>query len=154
MDTDNGFNGYGGIGFIVLVLLFWFFSKSNEMPNGCCQDMSNQCASSIAQQTTLNDAIRNQQEFCKVTSGQYEQTEKTRDKMDNLRDEYQNNRYLDAKFATQKLETENALLRQQLISQGQFNATNAEIAKIQCECLKRPPFYPYGCTPCPATPCA
>lgn len=144
-------NGYGGVGFIVLVLLFWFFSKENEMPNGCCQDMSTQAASAVATQTTLNDAIRQQQEFCKITSGQYEQTEKTRDKLDAFRDEYQNNRYLDAKFASQKLETDNALLRQQLINQNQFNAINSNLAELSCNCLKRPPFYPYGCTPCPAS---
>lgn len=42
------------------------------------------------------------------------------------------------------------MLRQQLATQAQFNNVNSNIAEISCNCLKRPPFYPYGCTPCPA----
>lgn len=158
MDMINGTNRTDGSGFftsgiIILLLVLWFFNKNNETPSGYCQDMSNQCASAIATQTTLNGEIRNQQEFCRITSGQYEQTEKTRDKLDSLRDEYQNNRYLDAKFELSSKDTEIALLKQQLITQQQFNQTNASIAQLGCECLKRPPVYPYVCTPCPANPC-
>ncbi len=148
MDSvTNGTTGYGGVGFIVLILVFWFFSKNNETPNGYCQDISNQCASGIEVQTTLNNSIRTQKEFCEVTTEVFKENEKTRDKLDEFRDEYQRDQLMTARMA---LQTE--MLKNQ--TNAQFCATNASIAKIECECLKRPPFYPYGCTPCPVTPCA
>ena len=156
MDTMTNGNGmgYGGIGFIALILLFFFFKDSNEVPNGYCQDMSTQCASGLSTQTQLNSAIRTEQELCNQNTLILTNNEKTRDKLDAFRDEYQRDQLSQARFAQSKSDTENALLRQQLITQAQFNTVNNSIADVSCNCLKRPPFYPYGCTPCPVTPCA
>jgi len=152
MDTlTNGNTGYGGVGFLALILLFWFFSKSNETPNGYCQDMSTACASGIATQNQLQSAIRTEQELCNQNTLILTNNEKTRDKLDAFRDEYQRDQLSQARFAQQKADFDNGMLRQQLATQAQFNTVNANIAQVSCECLKRPPFYPYGCTPCPAT---
>lgn len=156
MDLMTNGNGQtvGGIGWVVFILLaLWFFGNQNQMPNGYCQDMSNQCASAIATQTTLNGEIRNQKEFCELTTEVFQENEKTRDKLDSFRDEYQRDQLAQARFAQQKADFENSMLRQQLVTQGQFNDTNARLAQISCECLKRPPVYPYVCTPCPVNPC-
>ena len=154
MDTmTNGTNGYGGVGFIALILLFFFFNKSNEIPNGYCQDMSTACASGIATQTQLEGAYRSEQELCNQNTLILTNNEKTRDKMDAFRDEYQRDQLSQARFAQQKADFENGMLRQQLATQAQFNTVNSNIAEVSCNCLKRPPVYPYVCTPCPASSC-
>ena len=152
MTNDSGIGlGMGGIGFLALILIFWFLNKSNETPNGYCQDMSTQCASGIATQTQLNSAIRTEQELCNQNTLILTNNEKTRDKLDNFRDEYQRDQLSQARFSQQKADFENSMLRQQLVTQSQFATTNASIAQLGCQCLKNPPFYPYGCTPCPVS---
>lgn len=153
MDTMTNGNGYsmGGIGFLALILLFFFFKDGNEVPNGYCQDMSNACASGISTQTQLESAIRTETELAAQNVLILNQNEATRNKLDNLRAEFKQDQIDQLRFGQQKAEFENSMLRQQLITQAQFNTTNASIAELGCNCLKRPPFYPYGCTPCPAT---
>ena len=150
----NGWNGYGGIGFLALILLFYFFNKSNEVPNGYCQDMSNQCASAVTTQTQLESAIRTETELGAQNVLILNQNEMTRNKLDNFRAEFKQDQIDQLRFAQSKAETENALLRQQLVSQNQFNELSRQIASVDCNCLKRPPVYPYVCTPCPANPCS
>ena len=152
MDTlTNGNTSYGGVGFIVLVLLFWFFSKQNECPNGYCQDISAQTASAVSQQTQMENAIRAQKELCDQNTLIFNQNEMTRNKVDDYRAEFKQDQIDQLRFANQKAQFDNAMLQQQLINQNQFNQINTNIAELSCNCLKKPPFYPYGCTPCPAT---
>ena len=154
MDTlTNGNTGYGGVGFIVLVLLFWFFSKQNEVPNGYCSEMSTATASQIGQQTALDNAIRSQKDLCDQNVLILNQNEMTRNKVDDYRAEFKQDQIDQLRFANQKADFDNAMLRQQLTTQAQFNTVNSNIAEVQATALKVPPFYPYGCTPCPATGC-
>lgn len=150
----NGLNGYGGIGFLALILLFYFFNRNNEVPNGYCQDMSTQCASAVATQTQLESAIRTETELGAQNVLILNQNEATRNKLDNFRAEFKQDQIDQLRFAQAKSDTENAILRQQLFNQNQFNELSRQIASVDCNCLKKPPFWPVGCTPCPATSCS
>ena len=155
MDTlTNGNTGYGGVGFIVLVLLFWFFSKQNEVPNGYCSEMSTATASQIGQQTALDNAIRSQKDLCDQNVLILNQNEMTRNKVDDYRAEFKQDQIDQLRFSQQQAQFDNAMLKQQLANQYQFNTINTNIASLASTALKTPPFYPYGCTPCPATTCS
>ena len=43
-------------------------------------------------------------------------------------------------------------LKGQIYADGRFNALERQIEGGFCQTIKRPPFYPYGCTPCNAMP--
>ena len=86
--TNGNVTGMGGIGFLALILLFFFFKDSNETPNGYCQDMSTACASGIATQTQLESAIRTETELANQNVLILNQNEATRNKLDNFRSEF------------------------------------------------------------------
>lgn len=44
------------------------------------------------------------------------------------------------------------MLKGQMYNDSRFNAIERQIEAGFCQTVKRPPFYPYGCTPCSATP--
>ena len=44
------------------------------------------------------------------------------------------------------------MLKGQMYNDARFNAIERQIESGFCQTVKRPPFYPYGCSPCSATP--
>ena len=44
------------------------------------------------------------------------------------------------------------MLKNQMYNDARFNALERQVETGFCQTVKRPPFFPYGCTPCNATP--
>lgn len=138
---NNGSNGIGFWGLLIAVVLFFFFiQRSNECPNGYCQDMSTRESAAVTTQTQLDSAIRTEKELCDQNTLILQQNSQTRELITKQRSDY-----LQDELNKERMQNQTLLLQSNM--NAQFCATNAAIERLNCTVVKKPDFIACGCLP-------